>query len=155
VNVGHDRDEWRKRNLGTLVLALVRAVKDPALAWDIAAEAMAAAACVWSKFPGGSRMAWVLGHGHRVLRDARESGRVSCQWRTRNHVTVSKTLSFDEQCELKDRSSESLGLDQEAAAMVESFAREAPPPPVLFEIALSTLTIPVGARVRSWERDDG
>jgi hypothetical protein len=97
----------------------------------------------------------VLEHGRQVLRDAKESGRVSRQWRMRNHVTVSKTLSFDEQCALQDQSTESLGLDEEAAAMVEAIAREAPPPPVLFDIALSPLTIRGGARVRSRERDGG
>jgi hypothetical protein len=28
VNVEHDRDEWRERNLADVVLAFVRAVKD-------------------------------------------------------------------------------------------------------------------------------
>lgn len=137
------------------VLALVRAVKDPALAWDVATEAMAAAALEWNAFPGGSRMAWVLAHGRRILRDATDTGRVSRQERTRNHVTVPKTLSFTEQRELKALASEPLGLDPEAAAMVEALSREAPPPLVLFEIALSPLTIRGVADARSRDQDHG
>jgi hypothetical protein len=155
VKVKHDRDEWRERNLATLVFAFVRTVKDPTLAWDLAAETMATAALAWSAFPGGSRMAWVLEHGRRVLRDAKEAGRVSRQERTRNHVTAPKTLSFEEQRVLKDRANEPLGLDAEAAVMAEALAREAPPPPVLFEIALSPLTIRGVADARSREHDGG
>ena len=141
MGVERDRSDWREHNIATLVLALVRALKDPALAWDVAAEAMASAALVWGTFSGGSRMAWVLGHGRRVLEEARTSGRVPAQARARNGADAVKRLSADEQATLRALASEPLGLDSEAAAVVDQLAREGPAPHVLREIALSSLTI--------------
>lgn len=141
--------------MGTLVLAFVRALKDPALAWDVAAEAMASAALVWSEFPGGSRMAWLLEHGRRVLDEAVVSRRVSGQARARNGAASSKTLADDEQRTLCALAREPLGLDRDAAAVVDRLAREAPPPHVLYEIALSSLTIRGAAAPVAAERADG
>lgn len=150
-----DRDSWRKRNMSALVLAFVRAVRDPALAWDLAAETMAAAALAWPTFPGGSRMAWVIEHGRQVLRDAQEAGRVPSQERTRNHAAVTKTLGSDEQDALRSLAAEPLDLDPEALSVVAALARDAPAPGVLLDIALSPLTIRGPAHTRSRERDDG
>jgi hypothetical protein len=97
VGVERDRSDWREHNIATLV----RALKDPALAWDVGAEAMASAALAWGTFPGGSRMAWVLGHGRRVLEEARTSGRVPAQARARNGARAVKTLSAGEQATLR------------------------------------------------------
>lgn len=141
MGVERDRSDWREHNIATLILALVRALKDPALAWDVAAEAMASAALAWGTFSGGSRMAWVLGHGRRVLEEARTSGRVPAQARARNGANAVKRLSADEQATLRALASEPLGLDSDAAAVVDQLAREGPPPHVLLEIALSSLTI--------------
>jgi hypothetical protein len=141
VGEERDRSDWREHHIATLVLALVRALKDPALAWDVGAEAMASAALAWGTFPGGSRMAWVLGYGGRVLEEARTSGRVPAQARARNGARAVKTLSAGEQATLRALASEPLGLDSDAAAVVDQLAREGPPPHVLLEIALSSLTI--------------
>jgi len=145
------RDGWRSRNLSTVVLAVVRADKDPAFAWDVATETMAAAPLAWETFPGGSRMAWVLEHGRRVLRDARRSGRVSSRERARNGAAVAKTLSIEEQDALRVLAREPLGLDPDAAETADALAREAPPPGVLSEVALSRLTR-CGRGSRSRER---
>lgn len=136
-----DRSDWREHNIATLILALVRVLKDPALAWDVGAEAMASAALAWGTFPGGSRMAWVLEHGRRVLEEAQASGRVPAQARARNGTSAAKTLSGREQLSLRALASDPLGLDSDAAAVVDRLAREGPPPHVLLEIALSSLTI--------------
>jgi hypothetical protein len=154
MGANRHHDDWRERNLSTLVLALVRALKDPALAWDVAMEAMATATLAWTTFPGGSRMAWVLEHGHRVLREARTSGRVSSQARERNGATVGKVLSAAEQRELRELASELLHIDPDASATVDAIARDAPPPGVLLDIALSRLTTRGAAEMRSPERDD-
>jgi hypothetical protein len=140
MGVESDRYDWRERNLSTVVLAFVRVLRDPALAWDVATEGMAAATLAWATFPGGSRMAWVLEHGRLVLRDARHSGRVSSHERTRNRVAVAKRLGLDEQRALSKLAQDSLDLDPEAAAVLDAIAREAPPPGVLLDIALSPLT---------------
>lgn len=150
-----DRSDWRKPNLPTLILAFVRALKDPALAWDVAAEAMASAALAWGTFPGGSRMAWVLGHGRRALEEAEASGRVPAQARARNGATAIKTLSADDQATLRAQAAEPLGLDADAAAAVDQLAREGPPPHVLREIALSALTIRGVNSPRPHEAGDG
>jgi hypothetical protein len=155
MGMSRHRDDWRERNLSTLVLVFVRAVRDPALAWDLAAETMAAATLAWTTFPGGSRMAWVLEHGRRVLRDAQDTGRVSSQERTRNRAAATKTLTSDEQRALLEGACEPLDLDPEASAMVDALARGAPAPGVLLEIGLSPLTIRGPARTRSPEHDDG
>lgn len=141
MGVERDRSDWRERNIAPLVLALVRALKDPGLAWDVGAEAMASAALAWRTFPGGSRMAWVLEYARRVLEEARTSGRVPVQARARNGTCVVKTLSAGEQATLRALASEPLRLDSDAAAVVDQLAREGPPPHVLLEIALSSLTI--------------
>jgi hypothetical protein len=148
-------DDWRERNLSTLVLALVRALRDPALAWDVATEAMAASTLVWATFPGGSRMAWVLEHGHRIVREAQASGRVSSQARERNGAAVAKTLSTGEQQGLRELAGEPLHVDPDASATVDALARDAPPPNVLLDIALSRLTIRGARELTSSERDDG
>ena len=139
--VDRDRSDWRERNLATVILALVRVLKDPALAWDVAAEAMASAALVWARFPGGSRTAWVLEHARHVLADAQASARVPAHARARNGGSTVKTLSAAEQRMLRDGAREALGLDADAADAVDRLAREAPPPHVLGDIALSPLTI--------------
>jgi hypothetical protein len=151
MGVDSDRYDWRTENLATVVLVFVRALGDPALAWDVATEAMAAASLSWATFPGGSRMAWVLDHGRCVLRDARGSGRVSSHERTRNCATVAKTLGADEQHALRKAAGEPLDLDPDAAAVVYALEREAPPPRVLVDIALSPLTRRGGA---ARERED-
>ena len=86
-------------------------------------------------------MAWVLGHGRRVLEEARTSGRVPAQARSRNGARAVKTLSPEEQATLRALASEPLGLDSDAAALVDQLAREGPPPHELLEIVLSSLTI--------------
>lgn len=91
--------------------------------------------------PGGSRMAWVLGYGRRVLEEARTSGRVPAQARVRNGARAVKTLSAGEQATLRALAAEPLGVDSDAAAVVDKLAREVPPPHVLLVIALSSLTI--------------
>ncbi len=139
--------------MSTLVRTFVRALKDPALGWDMAAEAMASAALAWSEFPGGSRMAWVLEHGRRVLGVAIAARHVSGQARARNGATASKTLSAGEQKTLQALANEPLRLDSDAAAVSDRLAREAPPPHVLAEIALSSLTIR-GASITAPEPED-
>ena len=93
--------DWRERNMSTVVLAFVRALGDPALAWDVATEAIAASTLGWEAFPGGSRMAWVLEHGRRVLLEAQREGRVSSHERTRDRAAAAKTLSRDEERALR------------------------------------------------------
>lgn len=110
------------------------------LAWDVATEAMAAAARSWETFPGGSRMAWVLEHGHSVLRDACQSGRVSSHERRRNRATVPKTLGQAEQRALWEQARGPLALDPDAAAVVNALERGAPSRRVLLDITLSPLT---------------
>jgi hypothetical protein len=140
MGVESDRHDWRERNLSTVVLAFVRVLRDQALAWDVATEGMAAATLAWATFADGSRMAWVLEHGRRVLRDARDSGRVSSHQRMRSRAAVTKRLGLDEQRALSKLAQDSLDLDPEAAAVLDALARESPPPGVLLDIALSPLT---------------
>lgn len=90
-----DGDDWRSSHLATVIAVFVRVVRDPALAWDLAAETMASAAVAWGTFAAGSRMAWVLEHGRRVLRDTASAGRVPCVERTRNNVAPPPQLLLD------------------------------------------------------------
>lgn len=136
--------------MSTLVVAMVRAVRDPALAWDLAAEAMAAATLAWETFPGGSRMAWITEHGRRVLGEASRTGRVPSTERVRNGRPRARTLALDEQRMLRELALEPLELDERASVEVERLAREAPAPGVLSELALSSLTLRApGSRERA------
>lgn len=66
---------------------------------------------------------------------------VPARARARNGARAVKTLSAGEQATRRALASEPLGLDSDAAAVVDQLAREGPPPQVLLEIALSSLTI--------------
>ena len=145
-----DRDAWRKENLSTVVLVFVRVVRDPALAWDLAAETMASAALTWSAFSGESRLAWVLEHGRRVLRDAANTGRVAHLERSRNNAGTPRVLAAIEQAQLLDLAQEPLTLDGPAREMAAMLQREAPARELINDIALSPLTIRgTGAAERS------
>jgi hypothetical protein len=108
-------------------------------------------------------MAWVLGHGRRALEEAEASGRAPAWARARNAVTAIKRLRglshkyahvwigvqartylrdrpLSAQATLRAESAQPLGLDADAAAVVDQLAREGPPSHVLREIALSAPT---------------
>lgn len=136
-----DGDDWRSSHLATVIAVFVRAVRDPALAWDLAAETMASAALAWGTFAAGSRLAWVLEHGRRVLRDTASAGRVPCVERTRNNVAAPRTLTVEEQAQVRELGDLPLQLDEDARLVVARLERDAPPPQLLHDLGLSPLTI--------------
>jgi len=154
VRVGEaDRDAWRKEHLPTVILVFVRAVRDPALAWDLAAETMAAAARSWDTSSGGSRLEWVLDLGRRVLVDAADAGRVPSLERTRNNAAAGHALTAAEQAQLRTLAEAPLLLDGPAREALARLERESPPPQILAEIALSPLTRRREAAVEERRRD--
>lgn len=120
------------RWLAETVAVFLRAVRDPALAYDLATETLAAARLRWSSAPEGEdRVAWLLEVGAAVLAGAVERMRVPSSERRRNQHPSPRTLTVAEQRELTALAEARLELPPVAQGAAEALARSAPPTHVL------------------------
>jgi hypothetical protein len=144
-------DAWTRRNFAPVVAVVIRAVRDPALAFDLATELMAVAALHWDRYPAvGSRMAWVLGFAPALVTRALDGDRVPRDERMRNRPRLEPRTLTDEYREwLRRLVDEPLDLDPEARRAAARLEREAPPPDRIRRVALSPLIRLEGAREHS------
>lgn len=135
-----DFERFASRWLAPLVAAFLRAVRSPALAYDLATETLAAARLRWTSAPDGPRrVAWLIELGVDVLAATVERTRVPTTERRRNQQPVPQRLSVAEQRELTALAEARLDLPADAQAVAEGLARTAPPAHVLRELRCSDL----------------
>ncbi|HEY5262107.1 MAG TPA: hypothetical protein VIJ33_08335 [Solirubrobacteraceae bacterium] len=129
--------------LAPLVAVLLRAVHDPALAYDLATETLAAARSRWDPTDANEnddRSAWLIALGGSVLADAAERMRVpSVERRRRGREPTPHTLTISDQQELAKFAESPLELSAAALEAAEALARTAPPHHIIRGIHLSGL----------------
>jgi hypothetical protein len=130
--------------LAPLVAVLLRTVHDPALAYDLATETLAAAGSRWGPAAGpvesDDRSAWLIELGGSVLADAAERTRVpSVERRRRGREPRPHTLTISDQQEMAQLAEARLELSPAAAEAAEALARAAPSRHLLRAIRLSGL----------------
>jgi hypothetical protein len=126
--------------LAPLVAVLLRAVRDGALAYDLATETLAAAHLRWDSAPSGeARVEWVLRLGAEVLDTAVERGRVPANERRRGRQPRPRRLTVAEQQEIMALAEQHIELPAGARDAADALARLAPPPPVLARLRRSDL----------------
>jgi predicted nucleic acid-binding protein len=128
--------EW----LAPLVAVLLRAVRDPALAYDLATETLAAAHLRWESAPSGDAgVGWVLRLGAQVLDTAVQRGRVPSTERRRGQQPRPRRLTLAEQQEITALAEHHIELPAAARDAADALARMAPPPHALAQLRRSDL----------------
>jgi hypothetical protein len=128
------------RWLAPLVAVFLRAVRDAALAYDLATETLAAARLQWESAPtGNAAVELVLRLGIPVLDKAVERGRVPATERRRGQQPESRRLTVAEQQEIMALAEEHIELPGTARDAADALARMAPPPHVLAQLRRSDL----------------
>jgi hypothetical protein len=128
------------RWLAPLVAVFLRAVRDAALAYDLATETLAAAHLQWESAPSGEgSVEWVVRLGARVLETAVERGRVPTTERRRGQEPKSRRLTVVEQQEIMALAEQHIELPAAARAAADALARTAPPPHALARLGRSDL----------------
>ncbi len=131
---------FASRWLAETVAVFLRAVRDPALAYDLATETLAAARLRWRSAPDGpDRVAWLIELGAAVLTAAVEGTRVPSTERRREQHPARRMLTVAEQHELMALAEARLELPSGARAAADDLARTAPPMHVLPELRRSDL----------------
>ncbi len=126
--------------LAPLVAVSLRAVRDPALAYDLATETLAAARLRWETAPSGeARVEWLLRLGAAVLDATVDHGRVPATERRRGGQPVSRCLTVAEQQEITALAEQHIELPDTARDAADALARMAPPPHVLARLRRSDL----------------
>jgi hypothetical protein len=126
--------------LAPLVAVLLRAVRDPALAYDLATETLAAAHVQWQSAPSGEAgVEWVLRLGAQVLDTAVERGRVPATERRRGRQPRPRRLTVPEQHEIMALAEHHIELPAAARDAADALARMAPPPHSLARLGRSDL----------------
>lgn len=145
-----DFEAFARRWLVVVVTLLVRVVREPALAYDLATEAVAAARLRWKSAPGSDDQAgWLFGISAEILSAAAERGRVPSNERRRGRRVEPFRLSVRDQQELMRLAEAHVELPPSASDGAAAIARSAPPPHRLRELRLSGLVEaePLGERV--------
>lgn len=133
-------DAFASRSLADLVSVLLRAVRDPALAYDLATEALAAARVRWTWAPeDAGRVVWLLGLGAEILDATVERKRVPSAERRRDANPAAFRLTLAHQRQLLALAEKRLDLPPGAQDVADALARTAPPPHVLRELRCSDL----------------
>ena len=128
------------RWLAPLVAVFLRAVRDPALAYDLATETLAAARFQWEFAPpGDTGVAWALRLGAKVLDATVERGRVPATERRRGQQPAPRRLTVAEQREISALAEQHIELPATARDAADAVARMAPPPHVLAGLRTSEL----------------
>lgn len=136
----NDYETFARRCLTPLLSVFLNAVRNPALAYDLATETLAAAWLQWKFAPvGDEALGWVLRLAADVLEAAVERKRVPSIERRRGHQPTPRRLSVAEQRELMRLAEEHIELPPLARGAAEALARMAPPPHVLPGLRLSGL----------------
>jgi hypothetical protein len=135
-----DYEAFVVRWLAPLVAVFLRAVRDAALAYDLATETLAAARLRWDVAPPGDEaVQWALGLGTDVLDTAVQRGRVPATERRRGQQAIPRLLTVVEQQEIMALAEQHLELPDTARDAADALARMAPPPHVLAELRRSDL----------------
>jgi hypothetical protein len=136
----NDYEAFVSRWLAQVVAVFLRAVRDPALAYDLATETLAAARLQWELAPTGDEaVGWLLRLGAHVLDATVERGRVPATERRRGQQPVPRRLSVAEQQEIMALAEEYIELPAAARDAVDEIARMAPPPHALAGLRRSEL----------------
>jgi hypothetical protein len=146
--MGELSDQWPETGyepfvslwLAPLVAVFLRAVREPALAYDLATETLAAAHLRWDA-PRSEEadVEWVLRLGARVLETAVERGRVPTTERRRGQQPKPRRLTVAEQQEIMALAEEHVELPAAARDAADALARMAPPPHILAQLGRSDL----------------
>lgn len=135
-----DYETFVSRWLAPVVAVFLRAVRDAALAYDLATETLAAAHLRWeSAPPGEAAVEWVLRLGAQVLDSAVERGRVPAAERRRGQQPRPRRLTITEQREIMALAEQHIELPLAARDAADALARMAPPPHVLTRLGRSDL----------------
>ncbi len=135
-----DYETFVSQWLAPLVAVVLRAVRDAALAYDLATETLAAAHLRWDSAPSGeARVEWVLRLGAQVLATAVERGRVPTTERRRGQPPMSRRLTVAEQQEIMALAEQHIELPAAARDAADALARMAPPPHALARLDRSDL----------------
>ena len=128
------------RWLAPLVAVLLRAVRDAALAYDLATETLAAAHLRWESAPSGEAgVEWLLRLAAEVLDIAVERERVPATERRRGQQPRPRRLTVGEQQEIMALAEQHIELPSAARDAADALARMAPPPHALAQLDLSDL----------------
>jgi hypothetical protein len=128
------------RWLAPLVAVFLRVVREPALAYDLATETLAAAHLQWESAPSeDASIEWLLRLGAQVLDIAVERGRVPATERRRGQQPSPRRLSVAEQHEIMALAEKHIELPTAARDAADALARTAPPPHVLARLSRSDL----------------
>ena len=133
---------FARGSLAPLVAVILRVVRDEALAYDLATEALAGARCRWESClaPGDDGFAWLIEFGGAVLAEAAERRRVpSLERRRRTGEPPSLTLTVADRQEIARLAEAYLELTPAAHEAAARLARTSPPLHILREIDLSGL----------------
>ena len=150
-----DYERFAKRWMTALVAVLLRAVREPVLAYDIATEALATARLRWSSAPEDpERLAWLIQLGTVVLAQTVERRQVPSIERRREHQPAARVLTVAEQRELTALAEARIELPTEAQAAADALARSAPPMHVLRTLHRSDLVDAEPLPDRTLDRDD-
>lgn len=123
-----------------LVAVLLRSVREPALAFDLATETLATAHLKWEFAPAGDpAVEWVMRVATDVLEEAVSRGRVPSTERRRANQSAPRTLTVQEQREIAALAEHHIELPSTARDAADELARMAPPPHVLRTLSLSPL----------------
>jgi hypothetical protein len=145
-------ERFAERWIAPLVAVFLRSVRQPALAYDLATETLAAARLDWDISPGGDEaVAWLLRLGAGVLEATVERKRVPSVERRRGSQPDSQRLSVGEQQQIMLLAEDRIELPASAQDAADTLARLAPPPHILTELRLSPLV--EAERLPDHERD--
>jgi hypothetical protein len=141
VDPSEEFASFARGSLAPLVAVILRVVRDEALAYDLATEALAGARWRWeSRSPGDDRFAWLIELGGAVLAEAAERRRVpSVERRRQTGEPPSLTLTVADQQEIARLAEAYLELTPAAYEAAARLARTSPPLHMLREIGLSGL----------------
>lgn len=139
-NTEADWESFGRRWLTPLVAILVRTVHEPALAFDVCTETLAAARTEWPHPIGGDdALAELLALAARILDAARARESIPALERRRHHRAQPLRLTIDEQRATMKLADAHLDLSPATQAAAEALARDAPPPWAIRNIRLSGL----------------
>ncbi|MGH2842518.1 MAG: hypothetical protein ACRDKL_02885 [Solirubrobacteraceae bacterium] len=129
-----------ERWLASLLAVFLRAVREPALTYDLATETLAGARLGWEDAPAGAdAVAWVLRLGTEVLAAAAERGGVPATERLRGGNPAPHRLTVAEQQEIMALAEHHVELPAAAGEAADVLARTCPPPHVLARLRTSEL----------------
>jgi hypothetical protein len=135
-----DWDEFARLHASPLLLILLRIVHEPALAFDLATETLAAIQTECDAPPHADQaLADLIDCASRQLSRAAATGRVPTVERHRRQEINPHRLTAAQQHELARLAERHLDLPENVRSAADALARSAPPHTVLKQIALSGL----------------